>query len=277
MEKRENDFWIDMDEITTMIDDLKKENKSSSKNRWAPPTGTSVIRIVPYVQNRKNPFVRMYFHWNIGKTAMLSPVTHGRPDPIDEASKKLFEKAREGGSKDDWKLAKKLEPKLRVYAPVIIRGSEEQGVKWWGFGKEIFAEILNVIKSGDYDDITHPIQGRDIKVERKTKEEAGNDYGKTTIRVLPKVSPISSDKKLLKDILTVQPDPNELYPEPTYEDLREALRRYLDPEAEVDDNIESTETTISESEKISETKGDPKVDSVIDQFDDVLNEIKSKS
>jgi len=272
MEKTKNDFGIDMDEITGMIDDLKRSNKSGSKSRFTPPKGTSVVRIVPYEKNHKNPFVRMYFHWNIGKGPMLSPTTYGRPDPIQEASVKLLEKAKETQVKDDWKLGKRLEPSLRVYVPVLVRDAEDQGVKWWGFGKEIFAELLDIIKSGDYDDITHPKEGHDIKIERKTKEEAGNDYGKTTIRVLPQQTPISKDVEIFKKSLIDQPDITELYPEPTYDELKDALNKYLNPEDEVND-VDETEDTISESESITSETSDKATDAM-SQFDDVLNQIQ---
>ena len=34
------------------------------------------------------------------------------------------------GSKDDYRLGKKIEAKMRTYAPVVVRGEESQGVKF---------------------------------------------------------------------------------------------------------------------------------------------------
>ena len=81
---------------------------------------------------------------------MVSPMSFGRPDPIVEFAEKL----KKSGDKDDWKLGKKIEPKFRVYAPVIVRGQEHEGVKFWSFGKQIFTELLSVIADPDYGDIT---------------------------------------------------------------------------------------------------------------------------
>ncbi len=32
--------------------------------------------------------------------------------------------------------------KMRVFAPVIVRGEEEQGTRLWEFGKEIYQQFL---------------------------------------------------------------------------------------------------------------------------------------
>ena len=35
-------------------------------------------------------------------------------------------------------MARKLESKMRTFAPIIVRGEETQGVKFWGFGKTVY-------------------------------------------------------------------------------------------------------------------------------------------
>ena len=54
------------------------------------------------------------------------------------------EKLKSTGNSDDWKLSKKLEPKMRVYVPVIVRVEEVEGVKFLGLGKLVYAELLGV-------------------------------------------------------------------------------------------------------------------------------------
>ena len=34
---------------------------------------------------------------------------------------------------------------MRTFAPVIVRGEESEGVKWWGFGKTVYQELLAII------------------------------------------------------------------------------------------------------------------------------------
>ena len=61
------------------------------------------------------------------------------------------------------------EPKLRTFVPVIVRGEEGEGVRFWGFGKTVYQEILGYITDPDYGDITDPTSGRDLTIEYKSK------------------------------------------------------------------------------------------------------------
>ena len=65
-------------------------------------------------------------------------VALARPDPIEEFAQKL----KGSGSKEDYQLSRKLEAKMRTFAPVIVRGEETQGVRFWGFGKTVYQELL---------------------------------------------------------------------------------------------------------------------------------------
>ncbi len=50
--------------------------------------------------------------------------------------------------KENWRLAKKLDPKNRIFAPVIVRGEESEGVQMWEFGKEIYEAFLQMLTQG---------------------------------------------------------------------------------------------------------------------------------
>jgi len=138
-----------------------------------------VVRIVPYKFNKDNPFIELYFHYDLGGKNYLSPMSFGRPDPIEEFAQKL----KATGSKEDYRLGRKVEAKMRTYAPVVVRGEENQGVKFWGFGKTVYQELLSIIADPDYGDITDPVSGRDVVVEFKTAEETGKSFPSTNIRV----------------------------------------------------------------------------------------------
>ena len=87
-----------------------------------------------------------------------------------------------------------MEPKLRTFVPVIVRGEEGEGVRFWGFGKTVYQEILGYIaKDPDYGDITDPTSGRDLTIEYKSKNKIGTTYPTTTIRVKPSETPLSED------------------------------------------------------------------------------------
>ena len=93
---------------------------------------------------------------------------------------------------------------MRTFAPVIVRGEEKAGVKFWGFGKTVYQELLSVIADPDYGDITDPVNGRDVSVEFISAEESGASFPKTNIRVKPNQTPISDEPSVLELVKTSQ-------------------------------------------------------------------------
>ena len=143
---------------------------------WKPQPGDNQIRLVPY-KHGSDPFIELSFCYNIGKVrSIISPITFGKECPINEAAAKL----RATGNKEDFELARKIQPKMRVYAPVIVRGKESEGVKFWGFGKLVYQSLLNYFLDADYGDLSNATTGRDLTV-KFTPPAAGNAFGQTTI------------------------------------------------------------------------------------------------
>ena len=183
----------------------------------------------------------MFFHFGLNNKTYLSPITYGRPDPIEEFAQKL----KTSGNREEYQMARKLEAKMRTFAPVIVRGEESQGVRFWGFGKTVYQELLSVIADPDYGDITDAVSGRDVSVEFITAEESGASFPKTTIRVKPNQTPISEDKAQLEGLLDNQKDINELYQELSYEELTNVLNQWLNPEAAESDDTEDEKAPVS--------------------------------
>ena len=249
---------INLDAIRNRLNGLKNANNRTS-NIWKPEPGEHQIRIVPYTHNRENPFIELHFYYNLGKKSLLSPSSFGRPDPVLEFAKKL----QQAGDKESWVAGKKMEPKMRTYVPVIIRGQENEGVKFWGFGKQIYQELLSFIADPDYGDITDLHEGRDIVVTVKSAEEAGKSYAETTIRIKPKQTPATDNDAVLEKIKD-QPAITELYPEPSYEELKSQLLSWMGQNEEQSQEIEYKKP--AETPKQSVTKAD-----VEDAFDDLFN------
>lgn len=203
-------------------------NQNSNKNLfWKPNPGKQIVRIVPYKFCPENPFVELKFHYGINEKTYISPDTFGRPDPILEFANKL----KKTGDKEDWKQGRKMEPKLRTYAPVIVRGQETEGVKFWGFGKQVYEEILSIINDPDYGDITDLTTGRDILVEFKEAVETGKSFPETSIRVKPTPTPaVDPNDKALVALLGKQVKLEELYEEKTYAELKVIMNAWLNPE-----------------------------------------------
>ena len=250
---------MDLNAIKKRLNQLQTTNNRTS-SLWKPSPGTTVIRVVPYAFNKDNPFIELFFHYDLGSKSYLSPVSFGRPDPIEEFSQKL----KASGNKEDYRLARKIEAKMRTFAPIIVRGEENQGVKFWGFGKTVYQELLSIIADPDYGDITDPMNGRDIAVEFKTAEEVGASFPKTSIRVKPNQTPITEDASLLQTITDNQTNITDIYNELSYEDLTEVLNAWLNPS-------EDEETEESAEETSNKTEAPKATEDVSSAFDDLFN------
>jgi hypothetical protein len=207
----------------------KKEKVDYSKYYWKPKAeGKYQIRVVPSVLNKSNPFQEVFVHYGFSKFPIYALTNWGEKDPIVEFAKSL----RTTSEKENWQLAKKLDPKMRVFAPIVVRGEEEKGVRLWEFGKEIYMQLLGIAEDEDYGDFTDISEGRDFTVDVVTGDIGGRQGLKSSIRVKPKTSPLGSDKETIKMWLTDQPNVLELQRKTAFDDLKTILANFLNPEEE---------------------------------------------
>ena len=193
---------------------------------WRPSIGKQQIRIVPSAFNKKNPFKELKFYYGITNKVMISPLNFGEKDPIALFASKL----REEYTKENYVLAKKLDAKTRIFAPVIVRGEEDMGVRLWQFGKIVYEELLALAvdeEIGDYTDISN---GRDITVETVGPESTGTPYNKSSVRVRLKTTSLSEDSSKANKWLEEQPNPEELFKRFTFDEMKSALEKWLSPE-----------------------------------------------
>jgi hypothetical protein len=217
----------------------KKEKVDYSKYYWKPKQeGKYQIRIVPSVLNKENPFQEVFVHYGLSKFPVYALTNWGEKDPIVEFVKQL----RNGNDKENWKLSKKLEPKMRVFAPVIVRGEEDKGVRLWEFGKEIYMALLGIAEDEDYGDFTDINEGRDFTVDAVMGDIGGRQGIKCSIRVKPKTSPLGTDKTTIKSWLTEQPNVLELQKQMSFEDLKGILAKFLNPDLEEEETEEEEVT-----------------------------------
>lgn len=269
---------LDLSKVKSRLESLKTTN-SKSQHLWKPNPGKNVIRIVPYKHNPENPFIELLFHYGINNKTYLSPASFNRPDPIVEFANKL----KKTGDTEEWKEGRKLEPKMRTYVPVLVRGAEAEGVKFWGMGKQVYQEILSIISDADYGDITDVKTGRDIVVDFKTAEEAGKSFPETTIRVKPNVSVAfdPADKAILEKFKD-QKNILELFPELSYDELHSIMTAWLnagDETATPAAVTESDDTAADEAPKTSPVAASGKkpatsTQAVADEFDDLFGDKK---
>ena len=252
---------MNLDEIKNRLDRLNNKGGGGSNdyknNFWRPPVGEkSQARLVPYAHNKDFPFIELYFYFGIGKPRMIALTNFDESDPIMDFAHQL----RKSGDKENMELAKKLYPKMRIFAPVIVRGEEDKGVRFWEFGKMVYQELLGVMADEDYGDITAVQNGRDITVEVIPAAETGKMFNTTTVRVKPNQTPLVEDATQAESLLTNQKDLVSLFKKYSFEEMKGELQSYLKPAEE--DGGKETEVLPAPS------KGKQNLDSKLDELFD---------
>ena len=223
---------IDLAAIRKKLGQLSGQN--SKKNvMWRPEEGSeTTVRLLAYPDNDGQPFKELMFYYNIGNNpGLLAPYQFGKSDPIQE----LITKLRDEGSKESYELAKKLYPKMRCYAPVVVRGEEEKGVRLWAFGKSVYQTILNYMLDEDYGDITDPLDGRDVRII--CTKNPGQKWTTTEVRPRGKSSPLSEDSSKSKQWLDNIPNVDDLFELKSYEELERIVNQWLNSDEEEEDNF----------------------------------------
>lgn len=258
---------IDLAAIRKKLNQLSGQN--SKKNvMWRPEENSeTTIRLMAYPDNDGQPFKELMFYYNIGNNpGLLAPYQFQKPDPIQE----LITKLRDEGSKDTYEMAKKLYPKMRCYAPVIVRGEEDKGVRLWAFGKQVYQSLLNYMLDEDYGDITDPETGRDIRIT--CSKAPGKQYATTEVRPRGKDSPLAEDASQSKNWLDNVPDVNDLFELKSYDELERIVNAWLQGD-EDDDSTgtyhHSSQSTSSSSDDDSPDKANSKYSSLDDAFADL--------
>lgn len=205
-------------------------SSNQPKTLWRAAVGKHSVRILPSAFDKTNPFKEMYVYYGINNKTMVSLQCFGEKDPIAEFTQQL----RKSSNKDDWQMARKLEPKMRVMVPVIVRGEEEKGVMLWEFGKQVYMELLAIAEDEDVGDYTDIMQGRDITIETTSPEQNGTSFNQSKVRVRTKSTPLSEDSAQIKKWLAEQPNPLETYKRYSYEEMKAALQSHLNPEEEAE-------------------------------------------
>ena len=230
---------MDLNKIKSRLDNLNQASKPKQTEKkdytlvyWKPKEeGKYQIRFVPSKINKDNPFQEVFMHYGVGKYPIVALTNWGEDDPIVDFTKKL----RKSSESENWRLAKQLDPKMRVFAPVIVRGEENKGVRLFEFSKTIYMELLSIADDEDYGDFTDVAQGFDFVVNAsKVQDRPGFAL---SLRPKPKQTPLSSDASQITTWLENQPILLEERYKYTYDKLKEELQNFISGGEEKEDDI----------------------------------------
>lgn len=265
---------MDIEVIKKKREELMKKKGGGSNDLWKPSSGENHIRIVPYQYDKDNPFTEIHWHYNINGKHILCPRRNfGEECPICDVARELWQEENE----EDKQMAKKLFATMQFYAPIIVRGQEQQGVKFWRFSQTIYDNLLLPFENGEIDDFTDIENGRDVVVTRKSPKEVGNMYGKTSARLSMNSSPMLSEDiisdELMTKILEEQKDIFDVLENSRYEveEINKLLKDWFDEEANEDSKTDEDDKD-TDLDDISEEESENEADDVMEKFKNILDE-----
>lgn len=242
---------MDLNAIKQRLDNLQSKAAPQQKTDyttifWRPTVGKQQVRIVPSAFDSSSPFTELKFYYGITNKVMISPLNFGEKDPIAEFSQKL----RQGEyDKENYVLAKKLDAKNRIFVPVVVRGEEDKGVRLWQFGKLIYEDLLSMAMDDEIGDYTDIVNGRDFTLETVGPESTGTNYNKTSVRPRMKTSALSDDSSQVETWLETQPNPKEVFKRFTFDEMKDALVKWLSPEDNNDGDAFPTTTATDTTDR----------------------------
>lgn len=222
---------IDLEAIKRRVAELNgtARKQKSDIQLWKPGVGEYRIRILPCkYANEGSPFVERWFYYIGNERGFLAPKQFGKPDPIDELVRKLYQ----SGKPNDREQAKKLGAKMRCYAPVIVRGEEDKGVQIWSFGKIVYQRLLSFFLDAEVGDITSSTEGFDLVV--KISQAPGKQFADTTVDAARRQSRLSDNDDQAQKWLDSVPNVDELYKQKSTEEIKALLNSWLNGDVQAD-------------------------------------------
>jgi len=268
---------MDIKAIREKLAQLNKKGGGGSEHILKLEEGETKLRIVP-LKGEDLPFQELKFHYGLGGKTYLSPLSYGERDPIAEFSDALI---GEGGlSKEEYKQAKKFSPQTRTYVPVVVRGRESEGVKFWAFGVTVYKKLLGIFADEEYGDIADPDTGSDLRVTFTPAPPNSNQLAETDITVARKPSVLTEDAALRKKLLNDQPVLLDQFQKHSFDDLTAVLEKVVNPNASsapkpsgpkatADDDWGDEDAKPAPAKKAGKSKVDPDVEK---DFDALFNE-----
>ena len=263
---------FDLEAVKRKLAKLSGNKGNSNVQLWKPILGDHRIRVLPWPNaSPDSPLRELYFYY-LNKT-ILAPFQFGKPDPINDFVRSLWETKKE----EDKILAKKIRPSLRAFAPIIDRANEKQGPLVWGFGRTAYQRILGFYVDPEIGDFTDPNDGFDLII-KIVPSKAGSFAKQQLGDVDParKSTKLSQDPEQAQQWLKAIPDLDQMYTLLSKSEIENELSAYLaGPSEPPKVDSESSGTQRGEEEKETSKIASKKV-SPIDDEDEVAPKKSSK-
>ena len=233
--------------------------------------GEHNIRIAPYKHDLEMPFQEMWFHFGIaGRTFLCPTKMKGESDPICDFATKCWDQFKQTNDESFKEMFKNMAAKNRAYIPIVKRGEEEKGIRWWSISpRTTYKDILDLVKSAYRQgvDITDENEGLDLVVNM---EHGFNNWlvpGNIITALKP--SPLAPKKDIPSIIDSVKPI-DELFQFSPIEEMKVSLDRHVNPNADDSDSSAGTSFNFGANSKEVKAEEDVVSEKIGSAFDKLL-------
>jgi len=205
-----------------LLKNPKNRNQKGERKQWPtekPKAGDS--RKVRLIQNpySEDPFVELWFHYGIGEgSGILCPrMNSGKTCPVCEFGYSLYQSG-------DKETSKQMFARQRIYAVVVDRADAEMTPRYWGFGKEVYQELIEKLLNEQYSAYLDPINGLDVEV--KWEKRGDSAWLRTKLEFDRKESKLADGNKV-KEIIKAIPRIEDIFKPLTNQEIHERLNAWL--------------------------------------------------
>jgi hypothetical protein len=234
---------IDLNKMKAKLAAL--QGKGGGKTQFfRPEEGTQYgIRIVATADG--DPFKEFWFHYEISKGGILCPKKNFKETcAICDFASKLYKE----GTEESNKMAKKFLARQRFFAPVLVRGEEKDGIRLWGFGKNVYQDLINLVLNPDYGDITDPEQGTDLSI--MSNKVPGASFPTTKLTPARKTSKLCQGSvEECKELLDSVPEFLDAFERKTSDEVAALLDEHLATGSDSDAEADSKEIKYGKGSK----------------------------
>lgn len=235
-----------MDKIRQKLAKLNGEERGNKVLKLE--IGEQTFRIVPTSDGET--FYEVHFHYLKYGIPCLKK-NWNEDCPICEEASRLWNDSDPETKQESQITAKKLFVKQRYYAPVVVRGKEEDGVKIFSFGVSNYKKFIDDLTDPDVGDFTDIFEGRDIKVKKVPAKGPGT-YPEVICK-LKSPSPLVKTKEEALKILETIPDIiAEVAPKKSSKEMVEELDKFLKPSEATSFNTEEFDSAGDEKSALDE-------------------------
>ncbi len=222
---------INLDKMREKLAAVQNRGDSSKSAFWRPVDGDQTIRIVPTEDG--DPFKEVYFHYNVAKGGIVCPKrNYGDDCPICEFGSKLWREGSDNNDDASKRMAKSLFARQRFFSPVMVRGEEQEGPRWWGYGKMAYETLLSLVLNPDYGDITDSEEGTDLVLSYG--KPPGASFPQTKIQPRRRTSPMMEDESAIAATLNAIPDVEQLFERKSTEEVQAILDEFMSKDVDAE-------------------------------------------